>query len=203
MTTSIQAVLFDIGGVLLRTEDQGPRRKWELKLGLPPRGLSDAVFNSDVAIRASLGQATQQDVWRAVAERFQLDDAKLRDLQRDFWSGDRLDDRLVQYVIGLRPRYKTGIISNAWLGVRGLYADWFGLDHSLVDVMVYSGEVGVAKPDPRIYRHALEQLGVTAEASVFVDDFVENIDGARAVGMQTVQFKTADQALADLKALLD
>lgn len=198
----IQAVLFDIGGVLLRTEDQGPRRKWERKLGLPARGLADAVFNCEAALLASVGKATQQDVWRAVAERFGLDNAKLRDVQRDFWAGDRLDDQLLGYLAGLRPRYKTGILSNAWLGIRALYAQWFGLTDDLVDVMIYSGEVGVMKPDARIYQLAVERLGVPAESVVFVDDFIENVAGAQAVGMRAVHFTSPGQAMAALDRLL-
>ncbi len=198
----IQAVLFDIGGVLLRTEDQEPRRKWERRLGLPARGLADAVFNCETARLASVGQATQQDVWRAVAERFRLDDAKLRDLQRDFWAGDRLDEQLLRYLIDLRPRYKTGVLSNAWPGLRALYAQWFGLTDDLVDVMIYSGEVGVMKPDARIYHLALERLQVPAESVVFVDDFIENVAGAQAVGMRAVHFASPGQALAHLSRLL-
>lgn len=198
----IQAVLFDIGGVLLRTEDQEPRRKWERRLGLPARGLADAVFNCETARLASIGQATQQDVWRAVAERFRLDDAKLRDLQRDFWAGDRLDDQLLGYLAGLRPRYKTGVLSNAWPGLRALYAQWFGLTDDLVDVMIYSGEVGMMKPDARIYHLALERLQVPAESVVFVDDCIENVAGAQAVGMRAVHFTSPGQALAHLSRLL-
>ncbi|MCS7061288.1 MAG: HAD family phosphatase [Anaerolineae bacterium] len=199
---SIQAVLFDIGGVLLRTEDQEPRRRWERKLGLPARALADAVFNCETAILASVGQATQQDVWRAVAERFHLDDAKLRDLQRDFWAGDRLDEQLVSYLTALRPRYKTGLLSNAWLGLRALYAQWFGLTDDLVDVIIYSGEVGMMKPDARIYHLALERLKAPAEAVVFVDDVLENVRGAQAVGMRAVQFISPAQTLAALADLL-
>lgn len=199
---TIQAVLFDIGGVLLRTEDQEPRRRWERKLGLPAGGLADAVFNCETALLASVGKATQQDVWRAVAERFRLDDAKLRDLQRDFWAGDRLDDHLLAYLAGLRPRYRTGILSNAWPGIRALYAQWFGLTDDLVDVMIYSGEVGVMKPDARIYQLALERLGLPAESVVFVDDFIENVAGAQAVGMRAVHFTSPGQAMAALDRLL-
>ncbi len=199
---TIQAVLFDIGGVLLRTEDQEPRRKWERKLGLPARGLAEAVFNCETARLATAGKATQQDVWRAVAERFRLDDAKLRDLQRDFWAGDRLDDQLLRYLVDLRPRYKTGILSNAWPGIRALYAQWFGLTDDLVDVMIYSGEVGVMKPDARIYQLALDRLGVPAASVVFVDDAIENIAGAQAVGMRALHFTSPGQAMAALAAML-
>jgi len=56
------------------------------------------------------------------------------------------------------------------------------------DVLVISAEVGIAKPDALIFSLALERLGVSAEEAVFVDDFVENIEAARAYGLHTVHF---------------
>jgi putative hydrolase of the HAD superfamily len=63
--------------------------------------------------------------------------------------------------------------------------------------------VGIAKPDPRIYHLALDGMGVAANEAVFIDDFEKNIDGARAVGMQTIHFKDPKQATSDLRNLLD
>jgi putative hydrolase of the HAD superfamily len=70
------------------------------------------------------------------------------------------------------------------------------------DVVILSAEVGLVKPDPAIYQLALDQLGVAAEAAVFLDDFRENVDGARQVGLQAIQFRTTEQAISDLEALL-
>jgi putative hydrolase of the HAD superfamily len=76
-----------------------------------------------------------------------------------------------------------------------------GLLH-LFDLVVESSRVGVRKPDPRFYRHALEALGVAAEECVFLDDLGVNLKPARALGMRTIKVVTADQALAELEAQL-
>jgi putative hydrolase of the HAD superfamily len=68
--------------------------------------------------------------------------------------------------------------------------------------MTISAEVGVVKPDSRIYRKALETLNVAPAESVFLDDFPDNVAGARAVGMQAIHFKQVDQALAELNQVL-
>jgi len=63
--------------------------------------------------------------------------------------------------------------------------------HKLVDYIAYwsvSGDVGVRKPSPEIFRHLLRQAQWTAEDCIFVDDRVTNLDGAREVGFKTVQF---------------
>ncbi|MCL5997749.1 MAG: HAD family phosphatase [Chloroflexi bacterium] len=198
MPTPIQAVIFDIGGVLIRTEDWSPRRRWEERLGLPERGLSAAVFDSEVALRAAIGQATDEDVWRYVGNRFALDPQQLGQLQMDFWSGDRLDVDLCQFLADLRPRFKTGILSNTWPHMPATNKRLFGFD-APVDAAVYSFNEGITKPSPHIYRVALERLGVRPEQAVFVDDFIENIDAAREVGMPAVWFRSREQAVTELQ----
>ena len=192
-----QAVLFDFGGVLVRTESQASRRQWEARLGLAPGALSGVVFDSETARRATLGELPVEAVWAAVAERFSLDAEATAALRQDFFAGDRLDETLVALVKSLRPHYRTAILSNAWGGARQAFSDIYGL-HNAVDDMIISAEVGLAKPDARIYHLAARRLGVPPEAAVLVDDFVENVEGARAAGLQAIRF-TPD---LDLRAAL-
>jgi putative hydrolase of the HAD superfamily len=77
-------------------------------------------------------------------------------------------------------------------------------DHPLearFDAVVISCEVGLAKPDPRIYRLCLERLGLPPQEALFVDDRLDNIEAAALVGLRTVQFEGAD-ALDQLRALI-
>ncbi len=187
---TIRAVIFDVGGVLLRTEDQTPRIKWEERLGLERGGLSRAVFDSNASARASNGKSTVADVWKSVASTLKLSDAELAELQRDFWAGDQVDQELVAFLRSLRPRYKTALLTNAWPDARLALKMRHLTD--VVDDVIISAEEGVAKPDPRIYRVAAERLGIRPDEAVFVDDVAENIEGARAVGMHGVQFNLGD-----------
>ncbi len=199
---SIRAVVFDFGGVLVRTADPSGRREWEGRLGLPVGELDRLVFASELNDRSMVGQATQMDIWRHIASRFALDDEKLLQLRRDFWAGDRLDEDLVQFLRCLRPKHKTAILSNAWPGARRMFIEHFGLAEA-VDEFVVSSEEGIAKPDARIYRVALQRLGVQAAETVFVDDLAENIEGAQAVGMVGILFRNTAQALRDVQRHLD
>jgi epoxide hydrolase-like predicted phosphatase len=191
-----------VGGVLIRTEEQVARRKWEVRLGLPEMRLGQVLFDSQVSARATMGRASTADVWRHVAASFGLNDEQMQELERDFWSGDRLDAELAQFMRGLRRRYKTGILSNAWPDARQALTQKYGLGDA-VDVMILSAEVGCAKPDARIYRIALERLGVQSKEAVFVDDMLENIEAARALGMHGVQFKNTLQTITELKRYLN
>jgi epoxide hydrolase-like predicted phosphatase len=197
---TIRAVLFDFGGVLVRTEDAAGRRKWEAQLGLAEREVDRLVFDCDAAIQATLGEAPAEAVWEQVGKWLKLDAAQLVDFQRDFWSGDRLDLELVSLLKSLRPRYKTAILSNAWSNARDSFTQLFHLDEA-VDLIIISSEERLAKPDARLYQRAAERLGVAPEEAVLVDDFLANIEGARAAGMQAILYRPGVDVRGELEKL--
>lgn len=194
---TIRAVIFDIGGVLLRTEDQSGRRKLEQHFGMQTGEIADLVFGSDAAAAATIGEQPERAVWEHVRQTLKLNAAELEDLRQDFWSGDRLDMQLVQFMRDLHRRIKVGILSNAWDGARAAVVDKFRLGE-VTDTVVISAEEHLAKPDPRIFRLAAERLDVHPDEAIFVDDVLENVQAARSVGMQGVQFKNTAQTIAEI-----
>ena len=198
----IRAVLWDLGGVIVRTLDWSGRAHWEKRAGLSPHELESIVFRGEMGVRASLGQATSDDVWTWVLQYLGFPKSERKAIERDFFSGDQVDNDLISFIRSLRPGYKTGIISNAWpelrhwLEVRWCIADTF-------DQIVISAEVGILKPDPRIYHLALNGLGVAPNEAIFIDDFKENIVGALDIGMRAIRFRTTEQVTSELRALLD
>jgi len=196
---SIRAVIFDIGGVLVRTEDLEPRRRWERRFGLPDWGLAHIVFESPVAAAATIGQASLDEVWAQVQKALRLTPAELTRLRHEFWAGDRYDAELIRYIRSLRPRYKTGVISNAWPQVRQMHRAHINAE--TFDEILYSAEEGVAKPKAEIYQRALTRLGVAPAEAVFVDDVLENIQAARALGMAGVHFNKNTNVPAEFAKL--
>lgn len=198
---TIRAVLWDLGGVLVRTEDRSARRAWERRHGLAEGGLDDLIFGSAAGQQAARGLVPEEEVWRSAAQRLGLDDAGRERLRREFFSGDRLDEALMDYIRRLRPARRVGMITNAWRSVRpALERHWRIAD--AFDPLVISAEVGLLKPDPGIYQLALQALGLPAGQVLFVDDFAENVEGARAAGLQALQFTGPQAALGALRALL-
>ncbi len=198
----IKAVIFDLGGVLVRTEDQAPRVALAERLGISRRELNDLVFDSPSAQQASLGQLTAAQHWGAVREALGMPEDGFEAVAQEFWAGDRLDPELVAYIRALRPRYRTALLSNAWDDLRGYLTGRWGIADAF-DELVISAEVGMTKPDPRIYHLVLERLGVQPGEAVFVDDFMENINAARALCIHAIHFQSPQQALADLERLFD
>jgi HAD superfamily hydrolase (TIGR01509 family) len=199
--SSIRAIIFDMGGVILRTEDQTPRIELAKQYGISPAELSDAVFNTPLAIQGSLGKIPEEAVWQGIAEHFHLSKQDAEIFQEAFWRGDVLDRELVNFISGLRPRYKTGLLSNAWSGARAMMDVKHQALHAF-DVAVFSAEVGLAKPDERIYQFILKQLEVLPEEAIFIDDFPENIAGAQKCGLKTIWFQNRDQMIEEFTVLL-
>lgn len=198
---NIRAVFWDIGGVIVRTHDWRGRSRWEKQIGLQPHELEGIVFSGEMGKRAAIGQASADDVWTWVLNHLGLPEGDRHSLQRDFFDGDQVDEELVSFIRSLRPTYLTGMISNAWLETRHWLENQWRIADSF-DHIVISAEVGVAKPDPRIFHLALDGLEVTPLESVFIDDFEENIKAARKVGMHAILFRDPEQTIKELRQLL-
>src|SRR5579885_267797 len=146
----IHAVIFDIGGVLTYTVDCSRHKKWEDYLGLQGGRLFDIVDKTGMAHAARLGQVSVEEIWQRVQTFYRLDDEQMQELEQDFWSGGAFNRQLANFLSSLRPRYKTALLSNAWQGARARVSQDFRLNE-IVDLMLFSAEEGLAKPDPRFY----------------------------------------------------
>lgn len=197
---TIQAIIFDIGGVLLRTTDRSHRQKWEAQLGLAPGMADEIVFNGEQGHRAQRGEVTIEDHWQDIGRRLQLDALALAAFRQDFWAGDELDMALVDFIRKLRNGYQTAVISNAFTDLRTVLTEEFAIADAF-DLLTISAEEGIMKPDPRIFQRTLQKLGRQPQETVFIDDFAHNVQGARDVGMAAIHFQPGldlAAALADL-----
>jgi epoxide hydrolase-like predicted phosphatase len=200
--SAIGAVIFDMGGVIVRTQDRSPRQRLAARLNLSYDQLSALVFDSETAKRATLGQISTRAHWEAVRAALGLSPEEFPVVPDDFWGGDFLDTELVDYVRGLRRQVKTGLLSNAWDDLRPVLENrWKILD--AFDEVIISAEVGLAKPDPRIFQLALERLDASPAEAVFIDDFAANVEAARALGLHVVHFQDPEQARAEIERLLN
>lgn len=184
----IRALIFDFGGVLMRTVNPLPRRELEQRLGLPPGGASEAVFGNPRWDDVQLGRIGSAEFWADVGRRLGLGAGELAEFRRAFWAGDRLDEELIALIRYLRGAgYRTALLSNASASLRQRMEQLGIAD--VFDVIVVSGCEGLVKPDPAIFELALRRLGVQAEEAVFVDDFRVNVAAARQVGLHAVRFR--------------
>jgi epoxide hydrolase-like predicted phosphatase len=197
---TIKAVFFDFGGVIQRTEYQSPRQKLAEKFRMEYEDIDKLVFNSPTAKQATVGEIKESEHWKALAKRVKLSADEIKNFESEFFGGDVIDYELVTFIRALRPKYKTGLISNAWSDMRE-YLVKKKLDDAF-DTLTISAEVKMAKPDEKIYHLALEQIGVKADEALFVDDVPVNIEACQKVGMKGVLFRDVDVAVMELKRIL-
>jgi len=198
---AVRAVLFDIGGILELTPPTGWRERWEAELCLRPGELDERM--ESVWRDGAVGRITEQEVDAQLRRRLGVSHAQLERLRTEMWD-DYLGSpnvELIDYFAGLRPRYRTGIISNSFVGAREREQERYRFN-DLCELIVYSHEEGVEKPHRRIYEITCERMGLRPEQAVFLDDVPENIVVARELGFRAVLYADNAQAIGEIEAHL-
>ncbi|MFI6595129.1 HAD family hydrolase [Nonomuraea sp. NPDC050536] len=190
--TGYDAVLSDLDGVL-RLFDHSRQRDIEARYGLP---VLSVALDPTLIMPATLGHITEAQWLESIAEALGGDE-RARQAAREFaevpfW----VDEDVRTLLAGAQERVPVILVTNATDTLEA-HLDLLGLTY-FADAVVSSARVGVAKPDPRIYEIAAEQAGVPPERCLFVDDRLENVEGARALGMIGVHYT----CVADLAAAL-
>jgi FMN phosphatase YigB (HAD superfamily) len=207
MTVVLKVVLFDIGGVILRTDNPGPRTRLARQYGLDRQGIDQLVFASEPARAAETGQSSEEAIWEHVRAELGITLDEMEFFRREFWAGDMVDLSLIELMRCLRPQWRVGLLTNSWLrDPLSLFGTRYGIPEAVirtaVDEVVSSAQVGVQKPDRLIFDAALERFGVPAEQAIFIDDFAQNVEAARSMGFRAILFESPTQTRRDLLALL-
>src|SRR4051794_32295111 len=144
----IRAVVFDIGGVLEHTPPTGWVETWEKRLQLPPGGLEQQL--GDVWSAGGLGAISEAELEERVGTTLGLDQAQVAALMADLWKEylGELNVELTAYFAGLRPRYQIALLSNSFVGARRKEQERYQFG-DLCDLIIYSHEEGLEKPDRR------------------------------------------------------
>jgi len=218
----VRGILFEFGHTLVdfqRTQEALHSAYEEIRARI------EAVAYMEVPEFLDLVERVAGGVDRLVAESYEqrrMEEVDQAELFRQSLSGIGFDlpDDVIEHIVALdhsaysnsitvepevlaaldelrRARYRMGLVSNISLRPDLMRADLerMGLAKYL-DAMVFSSEVGLRKPDPRIFQEALDRLGVEPQETVFVGDrLYDDVSGAQAVGMRAVltrQFRQED-----------
>jgi epoxide hydrolase-like predicted phosphatase len=199
MMMDIEAIIFDFGGVMVDFFQPDRFRDVEARLGLPAGDLPDILWLSPEWRLAEVGAITDEEYWHRITRRLGLPTPEaLHGFQQELFGDVQADPRMVDLVRRLRGRYRLGLLSNASDAAPQLLHERYGLD-GLFDVEVISALAGLAKPDPAIYRLALERLEAAPEATIFIDDYEPNVAAAAALGIHGIHFAGYEALLAALQ----
>jgi putative hydrolase of the HAD superfamily len=189
MKTPIEAVLFDYGMVLSGPPDPAAKARMHEITGFDPEAFHAAYWAPRHAY--DRGEHTGESYWQAVGKHggAQLTPEQVADLiDADTALWTQVNEPMVAWAGRLQAAgIRTGILSNLGdamtAGVLEKF-DWLaGFDHC-----VWSHALHLAKPEPEIYRHAAEGLGVATEKILFLDDREDNVAGGIAAGMQVIRY---------------
>lgn len=206
----LRALVVDYGGVLT-SPLQDTMRSWceddEIDLAAFRRVMRDwlgASYGAEAAVNPmhalERGEMAIPDFERELAGRLRTHDGRpveAEGLLARMFAGFRREQPMFDAVRRARGQgLRTALLSNSW-GMDYPRDEW----DEVFDAVVISGEVGLRKPEPAIYRMAADKLGVEPAECVFVDDIGSNVAGAVAVGMVGVHFVSPTQAIDELEAL--
>jgi putative hydrolase of the HAD superfamily len=202
MTTPIKAVLFDYGMVLSGPPDPAARAEMERLIGVDAAQMHQLYWKyRDAYDRGTLSGVAY---WNAIASDLHqvLDPSRLKELiaaDNAYWT--QPNQPMIDWARSLhRAGIRTGILSNIGdameVGILARFPWLVDFSHH-----TFSHRLGIAKPDPAIYAHAIAGLGVSPAEILFIDDREENILGARAAGMLAIQYSNHKAFMVEMRRL--
>jgi len=205
------AVLWDFGGVILTSPFEA-FRAYERETGLPQdfiRGLNTRNPDTNAWARMERSEVSLEEFVRLFEA-----EAREQGYRVDGWrvlqalSGD-IRPQMVEALRRCKAAFRIACITNNMKHGEGP-----GMARSpekaravaeimtLFEHVVESSKLGLRKPDPRIYRHACDLLGVPPQRCIYLDDLGINLKPARALGMRTIKVGDPDTAIAELEAMV-
>jgi putative hydrolase of the HAD superfamily len=199
VTLALRAVIFDYGRVLTGPPDPAAFAELMRITGLSADRLDQFYWKDRNAYDE--GKLTGIAFWHNVARDAGLKLTESEIAELNLWDArmwTRGDPAMLAWQLAIKQcGLLTAIVSN--MGdtvhehmVRELR--WL----SRFDALVWSYQLGIVKPDPAIYRYALDRLGTPPEETLFIDDKVENVDAAVALGMKGIVFSDVEKLRTDL-----
>ena len=184
----IKTIIFDFGGVLVRTGDPAGRREWEQRLNLAAGELERVVHGSELWANAQRGLVSVDGYWQGVADYLGLSARDIPALRNDYFRDDFLDRDLMALIASLRAQgYKVGLLSNDAATLEAKLRDALAI-YDQFDAVIISATIGVMKPEAGAYEAIVRALNVTPDECIFIDDNLTNIAGAQRFGMQTIHY---------------
>jgi putative hydrolase of the HAD superfamily len=207
----IEAIVSDFGGVLT-TPLSGSYQVFADRTGMSMAELGGAL--GAIVAREGAHPLYEMECGRLTEAEFLagLERALREQVGRDIscdgftealWSGLAPNPLMISLMEELRDEgFRMALVTN---NVREWESHWRAMApiDEIFELVVDSAFVGMRKPDPEIYELTLQGLGLPGSACLFVDDLERNCVAARAAGMQTVVYRDADQAIAEIRAALN
>jgi putative hydrolase of the HAD superfamily len=202
----IKAVIFDLGGVVMASPME-ILADLEKKQGLAPNFINQCIVDAGSQgawARLERGEIPMDEFFDAFDREIQSAGVVLssREIMSAINNYLKVRPEMLDAVRRVRQAgFKTAALTNNWTADDDIAAQLEEFKKEF-DVFVESSKVGLAKPDPEIYKLVLKELGICPEEAVFLDDIGRNLKPARKLGMHTIKVTSPGDALRQLYELL-
>jgi glucose-1-phosphatase len=193
-------IYFDFGHVLFHFDHRRGARQIAAVAGIAEEQAWEVVFEADLECRYESGKVTSDEFYDLFCQA-----TNSRPDRNEFMAAAgaifELNTPIVPVIAQLQSAgHRTGVLSNTcechWdYCASGRYA----LLPGAFEVLILSWKAQSMKPEPEIYRAAIEAAGVPAQEIFFIDDRQENVDGALAAGIDAALYESVPQCVAELK----
>jgi HAD superfamily hydrolase (TIGR01509 family) len=195
----IDAIIFDLGNVLLAFDESRAVERLAARTGRTRQQIDEYARGTPHVTELALGKVTKLRFFHTVAKDLAFDGTygEFALLWSEIFTPI---DPMIALAESLKNRLPRLLLSNT----NAIHMDYVFEHYPFLqdfDAHVLSHEVGLLKPDPAIFQHALRTYGLTAARTVFLDDVAANAEVARHAGMQAIHYQNPDQARAELTKL--
>lgn len=189
----IKTIIFDYAGVITPTRDNYLfATKYSERFGMTPLELMEKTYkNWD---EASINTISSHQFWDDAGKGLNISGGELKEMLIQTFP---IDIRMVELIKELKEKYTIVMMSNQiddWLEGE---IDKYNLRDKF-DYFLNSYQVGLKKPDPRIFELVIQKTGSSFEECLFIDDAFKNVDLAKKLGIQVIQFDTYEQFISEL-----
>ena len=187
----VKAIIFDCFGVLIlpgRTKLYQAYPQFTERIG-------------DLERQSDAGLMSRQQFYEGIAD---LVSITPEEVHTNYYEFKDYNHGAVDWAreIRLTNKYKLALLSNIGRG----WLDDFLVTMNQIDLfdeVVLSSDVGIIKPNPKIFELMADRLGLAPSECVMIDDIEANINGAKSIGMHGIVFDSVDQAKAELGQLIE
>ena len=180
----IKAVVFDLGGVVLKGKTMKFIKDGEKLLGVKAKEGTECCFDR----KLNMGTSSLRPAFERVFGK-KMFDQEFIPLMKAWLSNWQMDEEMLEFAKKLGKRHDIAILSNCEMSFEEKYGDELS---KVFPVILYSHRERLVKPDKAFFELALKKLGVAPEEAIMIDDAQENINAAKAIGMHAVFFKNLE-----------
>ncbi len=200
----IDTIISDLGGVLINVDTENVCAKFAQHSLLSVEAIKQRFSPSVVTsfeLDLAKGLMTPQRFYELASKELRLKSLSFQEFDRIYSDRFTRKDDSINFIRNLSRKYTIAMLSNTCAPHYAYWVKALGEDMKLFKEVVLSFQIGIAKPDRRIFLEVVKRLGVKPEQCVFIDDVEEYVEAASRVGMHGIQFISVDQLKSDLGKL--